>query len=159
MIKKNLSFTICLLCIECVTPIVVLSVFFPLGDYWMSAKAWYAFAHVIKEYWSNWMRCAKMSVIINMITSNYILRFFFILKKHIAVRAHNNQRVCGMQIDDNGIIHIGWKRKINAFFCCCCYSNCTWSWFPVLQISRRKIWCETKEKWFSKFINRSQIAI
>lgn len=55
------------------------------------------------------------------------------------MRAHNNQRVCGMQIDDNGIIHIGWKRKINAFFCCCyCYSNCTWSWFPVLQISRRK---------------------
>lgn len=114
--KKNLSFTICSLCIDCVTPIVVLGVFFSLGDYWMSAMAWCAFAHVIKEYWSNWMRCAKMSVIINMITSNYILRFFYILKKHIAVRAHNNQRVCGMQIDDNGIIHIGWKRKINAFF-------------------------------------------
>lgn len=103
----------------------------------MSAKAWCAFVHVIKEYWSNWMRCAKISVIINMITSNYILRYFLYWKS-ISLCGHTTISACVVCKSTTMELFISAEKERLTRFFCCCYSNCTWSWFPVLQISRRK---------------------
>lgn len=134
--------------------------FFPLGDYWMSAKAWCAFVHVIKEYWSNWMRCAKISVIINMITSNYILRYFLYWKS-ISLCGHTTISACVVCKSTTMELFISVeKERLTRFFVVVIVIQTVRGVdFRCFKSVDAKIWCETKEKWFSKFINRSQIAI
>lgn len=85
---------------NCVTQIVAFFLSLQILGY----QLWYYIcACNYRIYWSNWMRSAKIGVIISMITSNYIER----LEKSISLCGREHTiNACGMQMDDNEFIHI-----------------------------------------------------